>query len=65
VYVTSLDPAQQAHPCQLISICTVGFLVRNQKANSADPDQMAQMFDVPSKVYIIMEERIKVLSNPM
>jgi hypothetical protein len=46
--VNSIDPDQLAHPCYLIRIYTVCFLVRNsimnQNANSVDPDQMARVF---------------------
>jgi hypothetical protein len=46
-WVNSIDPDQPTHPCCLIRISAVRFLIdlviSDQKANSADPDQMAQM----------------------
>jgi hypothetical protein len=43
----SVDPDQPAHLYHLIRFCTVHVMVRNnlrnQKANTVDPDQIAQM----------------------
>jgi hypothetical protein len=61
--VTSVDPDQLAHPCFLIGICTVRFLVRNnlinKKVNSMDTGQTACI-----KAYIWRKGLNKTYEDP-